>query len=126
MLIADDHPGFLGTVRAILCADPELHIVAECRNGVDALAAIAGLEPRIAVLDFEMPGLDGIGVADRLRMNDPALRTGLILLTMHFDAALVLRARKAGVRAFVRKENAATELIPAIHAAALGKHLYRK
>src|SRR3954462_9240356 len=92
ILIADDHPQFLRTLRQILGGEPELHIVAECPDGLQALAKFTELKPDVALLDIDMPGLDGIEVAIRVRTHR------VILLTMHKDPALLVRARQAGVR----------------------------
>jgi DNA-binding NarL/FixJ family response regulator len=115
ILIADDHPQFLKALRQILSAEPELRIVAECSDGLQAFAKFTEVHPDIAVLDIEMPGMDGIEVATRL---EAAAR--IILLTMHKDEDLVVRAREAGARGYVLKENAALEVIPAIRAVASG------
>lgn len=108
VLIADDHPQFLKALRQILGGEPGLRIVAECTDGLQALQKFTDVRPDIAVLDIEMPGLDGIAVAARLE------RARIILLTMHKDVDLLVRAREAGVRGYVLKENAAFEVIPAI------------
>jgi len=115
VLIADDHPQFLKSLRQILSFEPELRIVAECADGLQALARFNELRPDIAVLDVDMPGLDGIEVALRLQ----AAR--IVLLTMHKDPALLVRAREAGVRGYVLKENAAFDVVPAIRAVANGR-----
>ena len=115
VVIADDHPGFVGTVRQILAGVPGIRIVAECGNGTDALAAIIGLSPEIAVLDVEMPGMDGIRLAAHLHRLRHQCR--VLLLTMHNDIEFRIRAREARAFGYLLKDSAATELVPAILAA---------
>ena len=112
-VIADDHPGCLATLREILQSEPGLDIVAQCSNGTAAAAAITEFKPDIAVLDIDMPEMDGIAVADGARNRGQA-RTQFVLVTMHKDPFLMQRARDTGVQAYVLKENVVLELIPAI------------
>jgi two-component system response regulator DesR len=116
VLIADDHVPFLRTLRQIISGEPGIRIVAECTNGDQALREICETAPDVAVLDIEMPGLDGIGVAERT----PPIPTRVILVTMHKDFVLLRRAREAGARGYVLKENAAFEVVPAIRLVAEG------
>ena len=116
VLIADDHPPFLRTLRQILGAQSDLRIVAECVNGAEALAQSCAQVPEVAVLDIEMPQMDGIAVARALERR----ATRVVLVTMHRDIGLLRRAREAGAFGYVLKENAATEVVPAVRAAAAG------
>lgn len=123
ILIADDHLPFLKTLRQILEDEPGMQIVAECVNGTEALRKAAEVHPDIAVVDVDMPGVDGIEVAATLsalpRMTNLS-GPRVILLTMHRADSLVRRARQVGVRGYVLKENAALEVVPAIRSVFAG------
>ena len=119
-VIADDHPGCLATLREILQSEPGLDIVAQCANGIAAEIAIAEFGPDIAVLDVDMPGMDGIAVAAGAR-NRGQGGTRFVLVTMHKDPFLMQRARDTGVQAYVLKENVVLELIPAIRCVLKGE-----
>lgn len=118
VLIADDHAPFLRTLHELLSGEEGLRIVAECSNGVEALERLKAEQPDVAVLDVEMPGMDGIAVCTKI---PPGVHTRVILLTMHKEPELLQRAREAGVRGYVLKENAVVEVYAAVCAVAAGE-----
>jgi DNA-binding LytR/AlgR family response regulator len=71
VLIADDEPLALARLRQALACIPEVELIAEARSGDEALRLIRQFKPDVVVLDIEMPGLDGLAVAARLRPTDP-------------------------------------------------------
>ena len=85
LLIVDDEPSAREGTRALLEQDPELTVIGECGNGVDAVAAILDELPQIVVLDVEMPGLDGFGTLAEL---DPLARPEVIFLTAYEEYAI--------------------------------------
>src|SRR5438445_3028364 len=96
VLIADDHPIFRKGLREIIEAEPSLQLVGEAEDGARALAMLRALRPQVAVLDVDMPQMDGISVARAMQQEN--LSTAIVLLTMHrnehfFNAALDLRVR---------------------------------
>ena len=117
--VADDHPVVRSGLKAVLAAERGLVLVGEESDGKRALAAIRALAPDVAVLDLQMPGLTGIEVAEALRKESS--RTAVVLLSMYKDDAGVQAAIDAGVAAYVVKDDAATELVGAIHAASRGE-----
>jgi two-component system LytT family response regulator len=82
--IADDEPLARERLRGMLGSRPECDLVAECRNGAEALDVIARLQPDIVLLDIKMPALDGIEVAEAIAAYRPAI----IFVTAHDEFAL--------------------------------------
>ncbi len=121
LVLADDHPRFLAAVREVLAADPRMRVLLEARDGVTALSAIRRLQPQVAVLDLEMPGLDGLAVARAV--GESGRPTAIVLLTMHKAEHVFRSALHRGIRHYVLKEDFDSHLIPAIHAA-LAKQPY--
>jgi DNA-binding NarL/FixJ family response regulator len=116
VLIADDHPQFLRALRAMLENAGDLHIVADCASGLEAIRKAAETQPDVMLLDIQMPGMDGISVCSAI----PCAGIPVVLLTMYRDAELLVRAREAGARGYVLKENAAEEVVAAVRAVAAG------
>lgn len=118
VLLADDHTIVREGLRVVLSTEPGIEVVAEESDGERALAAIARIRPDVAVLDIRMPGLSGIEVARKL--NEDGIATAVVLLSMHKEESFIQSAMDAGVGGYVVKEDAARELIDAVHAAARG------
>jgi two-component system, NarL family, response regulator DegU len=120
VLIADDHPIFRAGVRQSLERHGEFRIVGEAENGEEALSMMMNLKPDVAVLDIQMPKLTGLELAKRAeRMN---LETKIILLTMMDDQKIFLDAMESGVRGYVLKDSAVSELQRAIEAVGQDRH----
>ena len=120
ILIADDHPIFRKGLRQIIETDADLKIVAEVADGGEALEKIRALKPQVAVLDVDMPKLDGLEVVNRLR--DENLSTAVVLLTMYKEVRFFNAALDAGVSGYVLKDSAISEIASAIRAAACGEN----
>jgi DNA-binding NarL/FixJ family response regulator len=110
-LVADDHPAVVDAVCAYLRAEG-IEIVAQARNGEDALAKIASARPAVAIVDLRMPGHSGIEVAKQAARSAPS--TAVILYTGAADQALLVEAVDAGARGFVLKEAPLADLLRAI------------
>jgi len=113
-VIADDHPAVLDSLARVLVRKG-IEVVAQVRDGDDALRAIDELRPAVAVLDLRMPGLSGLGVARRI-----GPQTAVILYTGHSDRSLVVEALDAGVRGFVLKEAPLVDVARAIDTVGAG------
>lgn len=122
IIIADDHPIFRRGLRAVIESDAALEIVGEADNGEIALAEIARLEPKIVVLDSDMPKIDGLTVARTIQTKN--LPTLPIFLTMHKDEAIFNAAVDADVKGFVIKDSAATDIVNCIREVAKGKRFF--
>ncbi len=120
VVIADDHPVVRQGLRQALERDSHLKVLADAADGESALALLAELKPRVAVLDIDMPKADGFAV-----MREVALRrlpVEVIFLTMHSGPDLFYSAMDLGVKGYVLKDCALVEIVQAIHAVALGRH----
>lgn len=117
--LADDHVIVRQGLRLLLETDPDIAVVGEAANGVEALDLVKRLRPQIIILDLMMPAPDGLEVTRRLTRLKSATR--VIVLTMYGDAAFLLDALKSGAAAFVVKESCGTELLLAIREVAAGR-----
>lgn len=120
VMIADDHPIFSRGLRQVVMGDPRFELVAEAQDGEAALLKIEEQRPDVAVLDIDMPKKDGFDVVRA--MEERKLSSGVVFLTMHKDEELFNGAMNLGVRGYVLKESAFSELVDSIKAVAGGGH----
>jgi two-component system nitrate/nitrite response regulator NarL len=119
VVVGDDHPLFReGVVRA-LTGSGQISVVAEAQDGAGALALIREHQPDVALLDYRMPELDGTQVAAAVRRDE--LRTRVLLLSAHDDAAIVYHALAEGAAGFLSKESTRAELVSAVLDCARGR-----
>jgi len=118
VVIADDHPFILFTLRHLIAAEPDFEVVAEATTGADALSKIRHLAPDIGVIDVAMPGMNGIVVARKVREENA--RVKIIILTAYEDEGHLKQALAVGASGFVLKRSAAETLVPAMRAAIAG------
>lgn len=121
--VADDHPVFLAGLGSILSKEKDLTIVSSAENGAQALELILSMNPQIAVLDIEMPEMNGFEVLTAIRKEGST--TKVIFLTMYHDSVLVKKAERLGASGFILKENAIREILRCVQAVASG-HPYFK
>ncbi len=119
ILIADDHPIFREGLRKVIERDKDLVVVAEAEDGEEALAQLAALKPDVAILDLDMPKRDGFGVAQALKAQ--AAPIAIIFLTMHKDEGLFNAALDLGVKGYVLKDSAISDMRQAIRAVRAGQ-----
>lgn len=107
ILIADDHPFTLMGTKAFV---ESLGYTVEdiCSNGITALNLIRSHQPDIAILDINMPGIDGLEVLEKVYKGK--LKIKIVLLTMHNEITVFNRAKEFGVSGYILKENASEEL----------------
>ncbi len=117
MLLADDHPGFLGTARSLL--NLEVDVVGCVDNGESLFEAGVRLRPDVIVTDISMPKLSGIQAANRLR--EAGCASKVLFLTVHTDPEIVRTALETGALGYVLKMSMATDLLVAIHEALAGR-----
>lgn len=119
VVVGDDHPLFRdGLVRALNSSDG-IDVVAEAPDGVAALQAITEHRPDVALLDYQMPGLDGAGVA-AAALRD-GLSTRVLLVSAHDDPAIVYHALQQGAAGFLPKESTRAEIVTAVLDCAKGR-----
>ena len=119
LILADDHPIVRHGLRQIIETDDSLAIVAEVGDGKAALAAIQTHAPDVAVLDIDMPGLDGFAIVRALATLQS--RPEVVFLTMHSEQELFEAALELGIKGYVLKESAVTDIVSAIKAVAAGE-----
>ena len=119
ILVADDHDVVRQGLRMFLSDDPELEIVAEARNGAEALELARSLKPDVILMDILMPVMDGITAIGEVRKSLPD--TEVIALTSVLEDAKVVGAVRAGAIGYLLKDTRGDELRQAIKAAAAGQ-----
>jgi two-component system response regulator DesR len=112
LLLADDQALVRGAIAALLGLEPDLDVVAEVGSGDAAVAAAVELSPDVALLDVEMPGLDGIEAARQIRQQCPGTR--VLMVTTFGRPGYLKRALQAGASGFVVKETPAAQLADAV------------
>ena len=122
ILLADDHTVMRRGLRLLLESQPGFSVVAEASDGAQALEQAVATEPDVAVLDIAMPNLSGIEAAQRIVAAVP--NAAVVILSMHSDEGYVLRALKAGAKAYLLKDSAEGDLIEAIKTVAQGKTFF--
>jgi DNA-binding NarL/FixJ family response regulator len=122
VLLVDDHTLVRAGVRRILEAHAGIRVVGEVPDGDAALAALAGEDIDVVVLDLTMPGRDGFAVLGEIRRRWPALR--VIVLTMHSSGEYVARAVREGAKGYLLKDSAVQDLVAAIDAVMRGGEFY--
>jgi DNA-binding NarL/FixJ family response regulator len=118
VFLADDHPVVLAGVKALVTAAEDLEVVGEAADGRTALRLATELKPDIAILDISMPGLNGVEIAEQLRVTCPQCK--ILALTVHEDRGYLRQLLDLGVAGYLLKRSAAEELVRAIRAVAAG------
>ncbi|TDC91444.1 response regulator transcription factor [Nonomuraea deserti] len=118
MLIVDDHPIVRQGLRAVLTAQPDLAVVAECGTGEEAVALAAATVPDVVLMDLRLPGLNGVEATERI----VAARTAaaVVVLTTYDSDGDILRAVAAGATGYLLKDASGEELVAGIRTAATG------
>lgn len=118
VLIADDEDMIRTALAALLSLEDDLEVVAECADGESAVARALELRPDVCLLDLEMPGIDGVEAAARIRQRIPAR---CVVVTRHARPGVLRRALGAGVDGFVPKSRPAGDVAAVIREVAAGR-----
>jgi DNA-binding NarL/FixJ family response regulator len=118
VLIADDHKIVRDGLKRILAGTTDIHVTAEAASGEEALAAVRAQDFDLVMLDMSMPGLSGLDLVKRLRIERPKLR--MLVLSMHGEQQYAARVLKAGAAGYLNKDSAAELLVSAIRKIAAG------
>jgi DNA-binding NarL/FixJ family response regulator len=119
VLIADDHAVVRQGLKQILSSEPDMVVVGEARNIVETLELAGSTEWDVLVLDYSMPGGNGLLALKEIRQNHP--RRQVLMLSMHPEDTIAISALRAGAAGYMNKECASDELTLAIRKAASGK-----
>lgn len=119
VLIVDDHEVVRKSLKAMLAKEPDIQVIGTAVDGREAIQAAQNLNPDVIVMDLSMPGLDGVRAAGEIQALGLSAR--IIILSMHQNSALVQQARKNGAAGYIMKQQANSELVPAIRAAFEGE-----
>jgi two-component system, NarL family, response regulator NreC len=122
ILLADDHTVVRKGLRLLLEAQADFSVIADAADGREAVALAEKLSPDVVVMDVAMPTLNGIEAARQITGKQP--QTAVVFLSMHSDEGYVLKALKAGARAYLLKDSAEYDLINAVRAVSEGKAFF--
>ncbi|WP_193106494.1 response regulator [Brachybacterium sp. FME24] len=117
VLLADDEAMIRSALAALLRLEADIEVVAECADGTQALAEATRLVPDVCLLDLEMPGLDGVEVAEGLARR---VATRCVVVTRHARPGVLRRALSSGVSGFVPKTRGAGDMAEVIRRVAAG------
>uniref|UniRef100_Q01NC6 Two component transcriptional regulator, LuxR family n=1 Tax=Solibacter usitatus (strain Ellin6076) TaxID=234267 RepID=Q01NC6_SOLUE len=122
ILLADDHTVVRKGLRLLLESHPGFQVIGDAADGRDAVSLAGEHTPDVVVMDVAMPGLNGIEAARQISAKLP--HTAIVFLSMHSDESYVLKALKAGARAYLLKDSAEHDLIAAVIAVSEGKAFF--
>ncbi|MFN9754439.1 MAG: response regulator [bacterium] len=118
ILLVDDHTVVRRGIRMILSAQPDMEVVAEGKNGFEAIEAAGKTQPDVVIMDVNMEGMNGIEGARRIVESLPRCR--VLALSMHRDAVYVREMLKAGAKGYLVKDADDDALLDAVRAVARG------
>jgi DNA-binding NarL/FixJ family response regulator len=122
VVLADDHIIMRKGLRLLLERQPNITVVGEASDGRECVELAQAEKPDVVVMDLAMPNLNGIEAARQIVGQNPAI--AVAVLSMHSDESYVIRALKAGARAYLLKDSAESDLIGAIKALSDGKSFF--
>ncbi|HEV2275196.1 MAG TPA: response regulator transcription factor [Acidobacteriaceae bacterium] len=118
ILVADDHPVVRAGLVSLIARCPEMRVIAEAGNGLEALERYAAKRPAVVLLDLRMPVMDGVQAATAICEQEPEAR--LIMLSTYQGEEDIYRALRAGVRGYILKDSPLQEFMDCIHTVARG------
>jgi DNA-binding NarL/FixJ family response regulator len=119
ILTVDDHPLLREGIAAVINGETDMVIVGEAANGREAIEMFRSRRPDVALMDLQMPNLNGIDAIAAIRLEHPGAR--IIVLTTYGGDVLARRALKAGATGYILKDMIRTELLEAIRAVHAGR-----
>jgi len=119
ILAVDDHPLLRKGIAALVNAEPDMKLIAEASNGEDAVESFRLHRPDVTLMDLQLPGLNGTEAISRILSEFPDAR--MIVLTTYTGDAQVLRALRAGARAYILKGHVHRELLETIRTVHAGR-----
>lgn len=122
VLIADDHPLIRAGLRQLLEAQPDIEVICEAADGIEALEMTRTLRPDVLLVDIAMPRMSGLEVVPLVRDSVP--QTEIVILSMYAMEAYTHQALTEGARAYVLKGAPSAEVLAAIRAVHAGRHYF--
>lgn len=119
VLIADDHPLFRQSVRTVLKNEPDLEVVGEASDGVEAVKMVGELSPDIVLMDITMPGLDGIEATRQIKAGHPEI--AVLVLTIHEDEQHAVEILEAGAAGYLTKSVFGEDIVHSIRGVVSGE-----
>ena len=119
ILAVDDHPLFREGIAAILAGQPDMSLVGEASDGREAIQQFRAHHPDVVLMDLQMPEMNGLDATIVIQGEDPGAR--IIILTTYLGDVQVMRALRAGARAYLLKNLLHKELLDTIRAVYAGK-----
>jgi DNA-binding NarL/FixJ family response regulator len=119
VLVADDHGIVRSGIRLLLERQPDVEVVAEAGDGVEALECAQAERPDLCILDVAMPRMTGLQAAREIRAHVP--HAAVLILSMHDDERYLFEALRAGASGYVLKREADQDLVAAIRAIERGE-----
>jgi len=114
ILIADDHKVVIEGIKSALQEHPEFEVVGDAADGLQAVELTMSLEPGIVIMDISMPNLTGIEATKQIKGLNPGIQ--IVIYTMYSDKEFVIDLFKAGISAYVLKDDPLSDLILALKA----------
>ena len=118
VVVADDHAAVRAGIRSILRQAPDIDIVGEASDGMQALRLVAELAPDVLLLDMEMPGMNGVDVARQLKAARSPVR--ILVVSAYDDEQYVYGLLASGAAGYLLKEDAPTTLVDAVRGISSG------
>lgn len=121
IFLADDHTVVRDGLRVLLEAHPDLKVIGDAADGREAVRRVIKCRPDVAIMDINMPELNGIEATEQIRQNCPA--TQVIILSMYGTRKYIARALHAGARGYLLKASSGSEVVTAVRTVQAG-HRY--
>ncbi|MDR6935901.1 response regulator transcription factor [Luteibacter sp. 3190] len=121
ILITDDHPAMRQGLTSAIAREPDMELVGEAADGAEAIERFRQLRPTVALLDLQMPRVDGLEAIEAIRKEFPD--ANIIVLTSYPGDARVMRALTLGATSYLLKSATLDEIIHAIRASLTGRHV---
>ncbi len=119
VILVDDHNLVRRGLGALLHSEGHYQVVAEARDGEEALRCVAAVDAEVMILDLSMPRMNGLETLRRLRETNPCIK--VLVLSMYDDEQFVLQAFRSGANGYILKQSLEDELFAALHAVEHGE-----
>jgi two-component system, NarL family, nitrate/nitrite response regulator NarL len=119
VIVADDHPLVRKMVSTTFLPYAHIDVIAEARDGVEAVEEAKKLKPDVVILNISMPRMNGFQAAQEIKKQVP--KSAIVILSTHADKHFIEEAKKIGVRVYISKTQVGNSLVKAVEAAVNGE-----